>query len=85
MQKSRIRELCRDSDQLVIVIETIHIRQHRTNKTCSIRVLLEPTEIVICVPEHIYALNSDAQPIAIERLRRKIPELDAAIKAWVHC
>ena len=84
MLKSRIRELFRDSDRQVIVIETIHIRQHRTNSACTIQVLLEPTALVICNPERFYALNSDAQPIAVERLRRKIPELDAAIKAWGH-
>lgn len=82
MHRSRTRELFRDSDCLVMVIETVRIRQHRTNKACAAHILLEPTAVIVCNPGHSYALNSDAQSIEVEPLLRKVPELDAMIKQW---
>ncbi len=82
MKKIRVKEVFKDASHLVMAIETIHTQKDRTDSSCTMSGLIQPVAIVVCNLEETYALDIEAQPTAVEPLRREIPELDFAIGSF---
>ena len=63
----------------LIAVESVDFGHNKTNIGFQMYGNLEPVAIIVCGPKGNYAFDMDAQPIAIEKLKQDIPEIDVAI------
>jgi hypothetical protein len=65
----------------VTLLPIEHIVQHseRSRRHCWLTATKVPYAIVLCDQDGVRAIGADARPIALEQLRQRVPELDAAL------
>ena len=64
---------------MLIAIESVDFRYSKTNTVCRMYGNIEPIALLVCGLDTTYALDMEAKPVAVEKLRQDIPELDAMI------
>jgi hypothetical protein len=79
MEALRIAAVFEDSARTLLVVESVVSRHRITNGSCRAYASVRPRAIVICDPAGTYALDMEARPISLDRLRREVPDLDARI------
>lgn len=79
MNTLRASEIFNDSRLMLIAIESVDFRYSKTNTVCRMVGNIEPIAVIVCAPDATYALDMEAKPAALEKLRQDIPELDAII------
>ena len=79
MTKFRTSETFIGPSVVLIVVESIDSGHYKTKTGCQMYGNIRPTALVVCSPDGIYALDMEANPISVDRLRQDIPELNASI------
>ena len=79
----RTCEIFRDATQVIIGIESIESLHGKTRSLYYLQGKIEPVAVVVSSPGAVYALDMEAKPISLGRLREAIPELDVLIASSV--
>lgn len=75
----RAREIINEPMLKLIVVESIDLRPRKTQIGWHCLGKMEPIAVIVCSLDGTYALDVDAQPADVERLRQDVPELDAMV------
>lgn len=79
MDTIRAAEIYDDGRFRLIAVESARFGHSKTNTGCLMYGKLELVTIIVSAPEGTCALDSDARPIALDKLKQDIPGLDIAI------
>lgn len=79
MAALRAREIINEPMLKLIAVESIDLRPRKTQIGWHCLGKMEPIAVIVCSPDGTYALDMDAQPADVERLRQDVPELDAMV------
>ena len=77
MAALRAREIINQPMLKLIAVESIDLGPRKTQIGWHCFAKMEPVAVIVCGPDGTYALDVDAQPADVERLRRDVPGLDA--------
>ena len=75
----RTSEIFNDTGMRLIAVESVDIQHGKTGTVCQLSCNIKPVAVIVCGTELCYALDMDANPVAIDQLRQDIPGLDAII------
>lgn len=76
MDKKRITEIFSDDRFTLYAVESVEVSHTKTAAGFIWHGSLKPTAIIIHCPGKNQALDMDANPIELEKLKESIPELD---------
>ena len=82
MSHFRTSEIFRDSRRTLIAVDSVESLSSKSKNTCYFHGMIQPVAVVVCSPDAIYALDMSAMPVAINRLRETVPELDDILAAF---
>ena len=75
----RTREVYKDSTRTLIAVESVDIQHSSTNTGGHLIGNIKPIAVIVRSMDNIYALDMEAKPENLDRLRQDIPELDAIV------
>jgi hypothetical protein len=79
----RAREIFRDGVLVLIALESVELLQQKTRSACQMYGRVEPVAVVVCGRGEPFALDMQSAPLALERLKEQVPELDGMLEALV--
>jgi len=79
MYKLHTIENVNDSTFRLIAVASSETQRNRSNVGCLMYANIQPIAVIVCNENGAYALDMYSSRTSLEDLRRKIPELDAAI------
>ena len=82
MATLRARAVFTDSRHKIVAIESVDFQYKKTNTHSRMFGYLKPIAIIVYSPDALYAVDMEAQPVALEQLRQDIPELDIMITSF---
>jgi len=82
MATLRAREVLTDSKYKIVAIESIDFQSKKTNTHSRMFGYLKPIAIIVYSPDSLYAIDMEAQPVALEQLRQDVPELETMITSF---
>ena len=82
MATLRAREVFCNSRRKIVAIESIDFQHKQTTIHSRMFGYLKPIAIIVFSPGALYAVDMEAQPVALEQLRQDIPELDIMITSF---
>jgi len=80
----RSNEIFSDATLNVIAVESLSVECQRTRAVHTIVGNLAPLAVIVCTPDAITAIDMEAQPADLARLRRDVPGLNAMIATYEH-
>lgn len=83
MESIRASEIYRNAGFVLVALERVEYRQDKMKKLFQIYGRIEPIAVVICSPDTVTAIDMTGAPIAVDRLRGSIPNLDAILKPYL--
>jgi len=79
MDRLRGSEIYRDAGCRLIAVQTVEL-QHGANDTgYYLHGNMRPVAVVVCSRDGMYALDMNAEPVALERLLHDVPGLDSLL------
>lgn len=76
MSTQRIREIHRDPETAIFVVESLEMLHGKTRSAYHLHGKIEPVAIVVCARRAIHALDMAGESMALDRLRENFPDLD---------
>ena len=74
MTRLRLKEIYNDSNVTLFAVESIDFRPGKTNFGFHFFGTIEPIAVIVSGPDGAYGLGMDAQTLALDQLRRDIPD-----------
>ena len=75
MPTLRATEIFNAAGTKLIAVASFNVHQCKTAAICQLHGNITPIAVIVCRREGIYALDINAKPTDIERLRQNVPEL----------
>ena len=85
MSTLHAREIFNNARLMLIVIERADFRQHKSNNGYQLYGSIEPIAVIVCTRDGIYAVNMEAEPVAVDPMKKKIPELNTLLNLDQSC
>lgn len=82
MASLRATEIFKDSEHVLIAIESVDFRHITTRASCQLYGKIEPIAVIVCSSDGIRVLDMEARLIRLEQLSQGIPELDGIIASF---
>lgn len=79
MAAFRSVEIFRDSTRTVVAVEAADSRRGRTRTGSQFYADIVPVAIIVHGRDGAYALDMDAKPVGLDRLKQDVPELDSIV------
>ena len=70
----RVREIHRDTEQTISVVETVETWQNRTATYCHAAGRIEPLAVIVRRPDSEYAIDVNAEPVDAAHLARMLDQ-----------
>ena len=80
MNKNRIREIFSDDRFTLYAVESIEMMQKVFSTGFTLHGSIKSTAIIIRSPEKNQALDMNASPIELDKLKKSIPELELVFR-----
>jgi len=79
MEQLRVTEIYRDVQFTLLAIESIDLQRSYLANAPHLTGSLKPLAIIVNSRHGSYAFDMDANPLVIDTLRRRLPELDTLL------
>ena len=79
MDSLRSSEIYRDAGCKLITVQAVELQQGANDAGCYLHGSMKPVAVIVCSRDGIYALDMNAEPVALERLLHDVPGLDSLI------
>ena len=79
MASLRARQIFRDSSRTLLAVESVDYWHVESQSACQAFGSVTLVAVVLCGPEETRALDAQARPADLRRLRRGVPGLDALL------
>lgn len=79
MADFRIREIYKDTERILIAVESVAVNHDHSDTGCWVYGRIEAIALIVLDQESAYAFDTQAQPVSIELLSKDIPKLAAMI------
>jgi hypothetical protein len=63
----------------LIAVESVALRSGRSGRNCILQGRIKPVAVIVCGPQGAYALDMDARPADLSKLRATVPGLEALL------
>ncbi len=79
MKILRTCEIFREPRLVIVGVESIESLHNKTRTLYHLQGKIEPVAVVVSFSGAIYALDMEAKPTSLDRLREALPELDVML------
>jgi hypothetical protein len=82
MREIRARAFAESASRKLIAVELVETRRAAMSQGWQFFASLKPVAIVVCGPSGTLALDLEAKPVDLDKLREESPSLDAEIERY---
>ena len=71
-----------DASRTLIAVGTVELHLDKSSNSCRLYGNIAPVAVIVCSPNETYAMDMQAKPAALDKLRQATPELESMMAAY---